>query len=78
MHARRYLRQIAVITPYAEFKFTYTTEDEKGSMKTTFARRTDKMPAPPKVSLGQKELQVPLIAMHTVIQYQLCRVSACL
>ena len=48
----RYLRQIAVITPYAEFKFTYTAEDEKSSMKTTFARRTDKMPAPPKVRAG--------------------------
>ena len=24
-------------------------------MKTTFARRTDKMPAPPKVSLGKQE-----------------------
>ena len=51
MHACRYLRQIAVITPYAEFKFTYTAEDEKSSMRTTFARRTDKMPAPPKVPL---------------------------
>ena len=45
--ACRYLRQIAVITPYAEFKFTYTAEDDKSSMRTTFARRTDKMPAPP-------------------------------
>ncbi|CAK0734996.1 hypothetical protein CVIRNUC_000513 [Coccomyxa viridis] len=43
----KYLRQIAVITPYAEFKFTYTAEDDKSSMRTTFARRTDKMPAPP-------------------------------
>ena len=49
IRACRYLRQIAVITPYAEFKFQYAAEDEKSSMKTTFARRTDKMPAPPKV-----------------------------
>lgn len=53
MHACRYLRQIAVITPYAEFKFTYTAEDQKSSMKTTFTRRTDKMPAPPKVHTEQ-------------------------
>lgn len=53
--AFRYLRQIAVITPYAEFKFTYTAEEEKSSIRTTFARRTDKMPASPKVHLGSSE-----------------------
>jgi len=66
MHICRYLRQIAVITPYAEFKFTYTTEDEKGSMKTTFARRTDKMPSPPKVNLGYT---------HTCIHAKFSRIS---
>ena len=55
MRMCRYLRQIAVITPYAEFKFTYAAEDDKSSMKTTFARRTDKMPASPKVRNGQIE-----------------------
>lgn len=47
--ACRYLRQIAVITPYAKFSFAYVAEDEKNSIRVNFTRRTDKMPAPPKV-----------------------------
>ena len=45
----KYLRQIAVITPYAQFRFRYKTEDEKNCLDITFSRRTDRMPAPPKV-----------------------------
>ena len=45
----RYMRQIAVITPYAQFSFGYNAEDQKNSVNITFVRRTDKMPSPPKV-----------------------------
>ena len=44
----RYMRQIAVITPYAQFRFQYRAEDDKNSLDVTFVRRTDKMPPPPK------------------------------
>ena len=47
----RYLRMIAVITPYAQFRFTYRAEDERNSVHFVFVRRTDKMPAPPMVCL---------------------------
>ncbi|KAL0026624.1 hypothetical protein WJX77_011706 [Trebouxia sp. C0004] len=43
----RYMRQIAVITPYAQFSFHYRAEDEKNSVNITFVRRTEKMPPPP-------------------------------
>ena len=45
----RYLRMIAVITPYAQFRFAYRAEDERNSVRFSFVRRTDKMPAPPTV-----------------------------
>jgi DNA topoisomerase VI subunit B len=51
----RYLRQIAVITPYARFDFAYTGEDARNSVAVTFARRTDKMPPPPQVALLQHQ-----------------------
>eukprot|EP00884_Botryococcus_braunii_P009390 jgi/Botrbrau1/18452/Bobra.0072s0035.1 len=44
----KYLRQIAVITPYAQFCFAYKAEDEKNSIRINFVRRTNKMPKPPK------------------------------
>ncbi|PNW88219.1 hypothetical protein CHLRE_01g019750v5 [Chlamydomonas reinhardtii] len=43
----RYLRQIAVITPYAQFMFAYKAEDDKNSVRIGFRRRTDVMPDPP-------------------------------
>ncbi|WIA42896.1 hypothetical protein OEZ86_008811 [Tetradesmus obliquus] len=46
----KYLRQIAVITPYAQFSFQYIAEDPKSSLKLTFRRRTDVMPPPPKIT----------------------------
>lgn len=46
----RYMRQIAVITPYAQFKLEYQAEDDKNSLAITFVRRTDKMPPAPKAS----------------------------
>lgn len=48
----RYMRQIAVITPYAQFRFHYKAEDDKNSLDVTFVRRTDKMPPPPKAGSG--------------------------
>ena len=45
----KYLRQIAVITPYAQFRFRYTAQDERNSVAVTFVRRTLKMPVPPVV-----------------------------
>ena len=32
----RYLRQIAVITPYSQFAFVFKAEDEKNSMRLLF------------------------------------------
>jgi DNA topoisomerase-6 subunit B len=43
----KYLQQIAVITPYAEFSFEFRGEDERNSFKTTFERRTSVMPSAP-------------------------------
>ena len=43
----RYLRQIAVITPYAHFTFEFKAKDAKHSAAMAFRRRTDVMPAPP-------------------------------
>ena len=34
----KYLRQIAVITPYAQFRFRYAAEDPRSSVDVTFAR----------------------------------------
>jgi len=44
----KYLRQIAVITPYATFRFRYRAEDERNNVRVDFLRRTEKMPVPPK------------------------------
>ncbi|KAI3432870.1 hypothetical protein D9Q98_010453 [Chlorella vulgaris] len=46
----KYLQQIAVITPYAQFEFAFQAEDEKNSIRVTFARRTTTMPQPPKAT----------------------------
>lgn len=43
----KYLRQIAVITPYSQFTFVYNAEDEKHSLRVVFRRRTDVMPPAP-------------------------------
>ena len=47
----KYLRQIAVITPYSEFVFQYKAEEDRNSVSATFRRRTTKMPGPPEVNL---------------------------
>ena len=46
----KYLRQIAVITPYTAFTFDYKARDKKNSVHIDFLRRSDKMPPPPEVS----------------------------
>ena len=43
----RYLKLIAVITPYAEFTFLYEGEGGKGSLVNFYQRRTENMPPPP-------------------------------
>jgi DNA topoisomerase VI subunit B len=43
----RYLRQIAVITPYAQISFTFKSLDGKGDIDLMFRRRTTTMPDPP-------------------------------
>ncbi len=50
----KYLRQIAVITPYLRFTFKYTSAsgDDKAGIDLAFRRRADKMPAPPQVPHG--------------------------
>ena len=44
-----YLRQLAIVTPYAQFHFKYVSAsgDMKGNVDATFRRRTEVMPAPP-------------------------------
>lgn len=43
----RYLRQIAVITPYAQFQFEFKAREERNNLTLHFKRRTDVMPEPP-------------------------------
>jgi len=43
----KYLRQMAIITPYAEFDFIYESETASKSVRVHYERRSDKMPAPP-------------------------------
>jgi len=44
-----YLRQLAVITPYANFEFSFKSSgDDRRSVEMEFARRSDKCPPPPK------------------------------
>ena len=47
-----YLRQLAIVTPYAQLRFKYTSagEDSRGNVEATFRRRTEVMPAPPTVT----------------------------
>lgn len=44
----RYLRQIAVITPYAQISFKYASLDGRNDIAMTFKRRTLVMPDPPR------------------------------
>lgn len=44
----KYLKLIAIITPYASFDFRYVAEDEKNSFFHSYTRRTDRMPDPPR------------------------------
>jgi len=43
----KYLRQMAVITPYAEFSLSYESETSSKSVKQIYERRSDKMPPCP-------------------------------
>ena len=43
----RYLRQMAVITPYARFRLTVGTLADKNILKLDYARRSEEMPKPP-------------------------------
>ena len=44
-----YLRQLAIVTPYAQFHFKYVSAggDARGNVDAMFRRRTEVMPAPP-------------------------------
>lgn len=45
----RYFKQLAVITPYAQFQLDFKSSDNQDrSLSMTFLRRTDAMPEPPK------------------------------
>ena len=61
----KYLRQIAVITPYAQFQFMYTAIEEKNNINITFSRRTDKMPKPPEVQYSS----TGPITLHSVYSF---------
>jgi len=43
----RYLRQMAVITPYARFRLSMGTLGERGTLALEYARRSEEMPRPP-------------------------------
>ena len=43
----RYLRQMAVITPYARFHLTFGTGKDKSTLALEYARRSEEMPKPP-------------------------------
>ena len=43
----RYLRQMAVITPYARFRLSVSTVSDKGTLQLEYARRSEEMPKPP-------------------------------
>jgi DNA topoisomerase-6 subunit B len=43
----RYLRQMAVITPYARFRLSVSTKADKGTLQLEYARRSEEMPKPP-------------------------------
>lgn len=45
----KYLRQIAVITPYAQFSFNYSAAEDRNNLSIPFLRRTTKMPKIPEV-----------------------------
>lgn len=47
MYVLRYLRQIAVITPYAQISFNFKALDSKHDLSMMFRRRTTCMPEPP-------------------------------
>lgn len=47
MYVLRYLRQIAVITPYAQISFDFKALDSKHDLSMMFRRRTTSMPEPP-------------------------------
>ena len=67
----RYLRQIAVITPYAEFAFRFKAEEEQGnSLTINFRRRSDKMPAPPQVE------QTAIVCMKPAANAQAGHISS--
>lgn len=68
----KYLRQIAVITPYAQFAFAYIAEDEKNSLRINFVRRTNKMPKPPKVRSLPSAVQA---ALPRLFLHQICACS---
>lgn len=68
----KYLRQIAVITPYAQFRFQYTAQDERNSVAVTFARRTLKMPVPPAVRTHQTMLHAGLLSRAAEDHHMLC------
>ena len=43
----RYLRQMAVITPYARFRLSVSTKADRGTLQLEYARRSEEMPKPP-------------------------------
>ena len=61
----KYLRQIAVITPYAQFQLRFEPEDARGVLVVNYLRRTDAMPVPPKVQLSP----ALLVLWHSVLQF---------
>lgn len=62
----KYLRQIAVITPYlrSTFKYAAANGDAASAIDITFKRRSDKMPPLPSVRFITSQLFPTLIFLH--------------
>eukprot|EP01137_Pigoraptor_chileana_P015407 Opistho-2@71290 len=63
----QYMRQMAVITPYAEFQFRFQTPAESKSFAIRYARRSDAMPPVP-AEVKHHPSSVNLIVLKKLIQ----------
>lgn len=62
-----YMRQLAVITPYARFELRFTATDASRNVAVLYARRAEHMPAPP-IEVKHHPASVDLIVLKRLIQ----------
>jgi DNA topoisomerase VI subunit B len=65
-----YMRQLAVITPYARFELRYTAPDPQRNLAVLYPRRADCMPPPPH-EVKHHPASVDLIVLKRLVQYAL-------